>query len=250
MAFVVDTSTMAAAATAATYASHSFNQFVATDGSLALFLDHGDAYPRALALDEITGYLTGMPGSCADCEVRRLDILKFRGSLGNNFTGATANGFADGPSGALTTGVADPDQHPLDGAHGNEPSLMPNAYLISTDLTTGTSRFQWLTRNAPTNPKDVVGQPRLVQVGTDSFAILFDQRLGRQQLLEYRLVNSAGDVLASRSWHNVQFGALGEPAVAADRIFWVSPKVESHPGSDDLRGLDVTNPMKPTLLSR
>lgn len=249
-AFVVDTSTMTAAATGATYVSHSFNQFVATDGSLSVFLDHGDAYPRALTIDEITGYLTGMPGTCSDCLVRRLEILKFRGSLGSNFTGATANGFAVGPSGALTTGVADPDQHGLDGVHGNRPALMPNAYLISTDLATGNSRFQWLTRNSPNNPKDIVGQPRLVQVATDSYAVLFEERLGKQHLLEYRLVDSAGDVVASRTWHNVHFSAMGQPAVVGDRLFWIGARGDTAMGAGYLYALTIKDPAKPTLVSR
>lgn len=249
LAFVVDTSNMTAAATNATYVSHSFNQFVATDGNLSVFIDHGDAYPRALTLDEITGYLTGMPGSCTTCMVRRIEILKFRGSLGDNFTGATLNGFAVGPSGALTTGVADPDQHGLDGVHGNNVSLMPNAYLISTDLTSGTSKFVWLTRNSPTNTRDVVGQPRLVQVGTDSFAILFSERLGMTRLLQYRLVNSAGAILATKTWRNVNFSPMGQPTVLANRIFWVGAKGETSRGAGYLYGLSVTNPAKPTLLS-
>lgn len=248
LAFVVDTSTMTAAATSATYVSHSFNQFVVTNGTLAVFLDHGDAYPRALAVDEITGWLTGMPGTCTTCMVRRFDILKFRGSVDDNFTGATANGFAIGPSGVLTVGVADPDQHGLDGIHGNRPALMPNAYLISTNLTSGSSRFVWLTRNRPTNPRDVVGQPRIAPIGSDRYAILFGERLGRQHLMEYRLVNSAGAVIASQTWRGRQFSAFGPPAVVGNRLFWAGSRNQTAKGAAYLYALDIANPAMPTLV--
>ncbi len=250
MAFVVDTATMTAAATASTYVSHSFNQFVTTDGTLAYFLDHGDAYPRALTLDVIKGYDTGLPGVCSDCIVKRLEILKFPGSVGDNFTGATANGLAVGPSGVLTTGVSDPQDHPLHGVRGNKPSYLPNVYLLSTDVTAGTTKFEWLTRNPPRTKTDIVGQPRMTQVGADAFAIVFDEELGKRRSLQYRLVNSAGAVLASRSWPGLHFGAISQPALVAGRLLWVAPRTGATSGADYLYGLDVANPTKPTLLAR
>lgn len=68
------------------YASHSFNQFIETDGDYIYRVDHGDAYPRGIAvtrcpLDNIS-------------DVDYIIPLEFGGSIGNNTTNAGIGGMA------------------------------------------------------------------------------------------------------------------------------------------------------------
>lgn len=67
------------------YVSHSFNQFIVTDGAMIYRLDHGDAHPRAVVIskcnkDDIK--------ACSDTEV-----LSIRGEIGENLTGVSVGGF-------------------------------------------------------------------------------------------------------------------------------------------------------------
>ncbi|MDR1799571.1 MAG: hypothetical protein LBR19_06800, partial [Bifidobacteriaceae bacterium] len=66
------------------YQSHSFNQFVLTDGSTLYFLNHGDGYNRALELAKYN--LSGGTATSAG----KTSLITFDGTLGQNATGTTA----------------------------------------------------------------------------------------------------------------------------------------------------------------
>lgn len=63
------------------HVSHSFNQFVKYDGSNTVFVDHGDAYPRSVALTKLSG------GTYTQA-----DLFKIPGETGINSTGVTVGG--------------------------------------------------------------------------------------------------------------------------------------------------------------
>ena len=68
------------------HVSHSFNQFVATDGKKFILIDHGDAYPRSISINELdteSGYYKGSSS-----------LFDIPGSLGANCTGVTVGGIA------------------------------------------------------------------------------------------------------------------------------------------------------------
>ncbi len=78
------------------YVSHSFNQFIKTDGNHIVAVDHGDAYPRSIALieyptDFTTGQFISNMGWGQYCE--STDLLSIAGSIGDNTTNATVGGF-------------------------------------------------------------------------------------------------------------------------------------------------------------
>lgn len=64
------------------HVSHSFNQFIIHDKGTHIFADHGDAYPRSIALSEYNGYYYN--------EINMFDIP---GDIGANCTGVTMGGF-------------------------------------------------------------------------------------------------------------------------------------------------------------
>ena len=86
------------------YVSHSFNQFITTDGSTLLAADHGDAYPRSVSLikyNKAAGNdtFTDIYGSCDYVEV-----FPIQGSTGNNDTGVAVGGLVVSDSSYLIAG--------------------------------------------------------------------------------------------------------------------------------------------------
>ena len=73
------------------YVSHSFNQFIKIDENHIVAVDHGDAYPRAIALlkyptDVSAGKFT--PSYYNPCTLK--NVMTFPGNTGNNATGASS----------------------------------------------------------------------------------------------------------------------------------------------------------------
>lgn len=69
------------------YVSHSFNQFICTDGKSVYRVDHGDANPRAVAITkcDVDGKIT---------DVRYNYAYSILGGIGDNATGVSVGGFA------------------------------------------------------------------------------------------------------------------------------------------------------------
>ncbi len=65
------------------YVSHSFNQFILTDGSDLLVVDHGDAYPRSVALAKYT--LKAGAENVLNKGCSRVNALKIQGKGGNPY---------------------------------------------------------------------------------------------------------------------------------------------------------------------
>lgn len=271
LSFAVDTATMTTREVIAPYASHSFRQFVRPHGLDAVFLDHGDAYPRALQVGVVGGLfgpaptpITPAAPECADpggCEtdqpVPRFDIFRafaFPGKVGDNYTGTTVNGFEVGTTDALAVGLSVPNGHAVAGVHGSSSQFVRNAYVISTDLTNGTSRFAWITTYRPTAKRSSVGQPQLVPVGANRFAALFTTQVGARRTLRYVLLDETGTIVARKSWPRRQFAALGQPAIVGTKLLWVGfwsgTRRQSYRTGDFLYGLDLRDPGDPSLLTR
>lgn len=278
LSFAVDTTTMAASTVQAPYASHSFRQFVRPHGLDAVFADHGDGYPRALQIGVVGDLFGPLPNpvppdgapNCPEtgdptpappeCEMQqpspRFDTYKaltFPGKTGDNSTGATVNGFEVGTNDALSVGLSVPIRRRVR-ANGGWIRLVPNAYAISTNLVNGKSRFAWLTRYPPRAERWSVGQPALVPLGGDRFAVLFTTELRRRPTLRYALLDETGRVVARKSWPGRRFAGVAQPSLVGTKLFWVgfwrAPGGPYTRSGDLLYGLDLRDPRHPRLLSR
>lgn len=219
------------------YVSHSFQQLSVMHGSDLVFVDHGDAYPRAIAMHVIAGYPTGH-------EAKEYELLKLNGGVGDNWTGATVTGLVSGSSGVLVVGTSVPQ--PADGSVSNGPS---NVFAITADPKTGATQTRWLTSFAA-GSKESLGDPRLVTLGPDRYVLLFDVLRGDVHRTEYRLVNSSGTVLGSATFPGVFFSAGAVPAVVGSRLLWVGGAADQNAdASAFLFGLDVSAPKSPKLLA-
>lgn len=76
------------------YASHSFNQFILVDREQRIVaLDHGDAWPRAAVLN-VFGAKAGTENVTRG-KAKAVIVQRFRGSFGDNTTGASLGGLAE-----------------------------------------------------------------------------------------------------------------------------------------------------------
>ena len=98
---------------------------------------------------------------------------------------------------------------------------------------------------------------RIVQVGADRYALLFAVHTGQHaydfdgvRRMEYRLLNSAGTVLATASFPGVSFCAGSDPILIDDRLYWAGNNVwdEIMGNQVYLFALDVSDPRNPLLL--
>jgi hypothetical protein len=233
-----------------TYTSHSFNQLVTANGNDAVFLDHGDAYPRSLVITVLSDFFTGTTGSA------RHEIWQFPGAVGNNYTGTTVNGLVTGTGHALSTGVSVPHNNAVGGVTGSgseENRLLRNAYVISTDLGTGASVHRWLTTYNPNSTAVAVTEPRIVKVAEDTFVALFGVRTTTGESTEYRLLDPAGTVIGTASFPGLPFQPLADPMVSGSRLFWEGAhQWDDGPvrrGSHHLFGFNISNPAAPQLLA-
>lgn len=219
------------------YSSHSFQQLVAMNGSDLVMVDHGDAYPRAIQL----GVMAGYPDQR---NVTTYDLLPFPGAEGNNFTGASVTDLISGPDGVLVLG----NSIQQSGGSLGSPDERRNAFAISADPADGNHTVHWLTAFSAEGSRGAM-ESRAVQVGEDRYAVLVGVQDGPHYRLEYRLIDSAGDVLASTSFPDVFYATICEPIVVGETIYWVGdePTSSTSKTSAYLFGVDVSDPTTPVL---
>lgn len=223
------------------YCSHSFRQLVAMNSGSLVTIDHGDAYPRAIRM----GVMAHYP---AQRQVRTYDLFAFNGAIGDNFTGATVTGLVSGPSGVVVIGNSIQHPNAPNGTLGSADERR-NVYAIWADPATGTHVLRWLTDFPPLGADNAL-EPRAVQVGPDKYAILFSVLNGAGYRMEYRLIDSAGTVLGSASFPGAFFCAASNPILLGDKLHWLGIEPDSWPGPvpAHLYGMDVSDPMRPSLL--
>lgn len=213
--FVVDTRTMKLAENySQPYSSHSFAQFVQTDGERVYFLNHGDAYPRAVELEIFTNYMT------EHALEKDVTLFSLMGDIGDNYTGTTVNGFELGSQGHLVTGISVPHGNAVGGVTGFE-GLKKNLYLIVVSPDGSSTKFRWLTEY--TDQDDItVREPRLLKVSDDRFVILFQEERNGYPVLRYLLVDSAGNILAKRNYLGLGWEARTTPIYDSGKIMWLA----------------------------
>ena len=115
------------------YVSHSFNQFIKTDGNHIVAVDHGDAYPRSIALieyptDFTTGKFISNLGWGENC--KSTDLLSIAGNIGDNRINASVGGFEVTNSAYLVAASSIDQQN--DGYYSNICVLVNFAIIISS----------------------------------------------------------------------------------------------------------------------
>lgn len=144
------------------YVSHSFNQFIQTDGTYIYRVDHGDANPRAISITkcDVNGQIT---------DVSYTLPVSLSNVTGYNATGASIGGFELSSNECLITGNA------VDYAKSNvEYSEKRNVFVSITSKDLKKNNVVWLTKY--TNSSDVtVYTPQLVKLDRDQFMVMWEE---------------------------------------------------------------------------
>ena len=200
------------------YVSHSFNQFIKTDGNHIVAVDHGDAYPRSLALikyktDFTGGQFCSNIGYWCDsnqhiwvknyCNVT--DLLTISGQIGNNTTNATIGGFEISNTSYIVA-ASSIDQKKQEG--------LRNIYIFTQSKEDGTVKSNQIT--------DISGKynatsPYLVKINNNKFMVMWT--IKNDNTVYYTYIDGDGNVISDI---NTMSGQLSdcEPIVYNGMVLW------------------------------
>ncbi|MBQ6539440.1 MAG: dockerin type I repeat-containing protein, partial [Oscillospiraceae bacterium] len=191
------------------YVSHSFNQFIIADGDSIVWLDHGDAYPRAVTITRFTGL-----GSNEE----NADVLPICGEEGNNRTGVSVGGFEASGTCYLVAGntvVQDEKSY--------KPSGTRNVFITATDKSrmsdADSTVFRWIT-NYTDSDKITVSNPLLTKIESDRFLLMWTETDGnRNSVMLHVFLDGEGNPTSAISQSNYPMSDC-QPIVAGNRVIW------------------------------
>ena len=189
------------------YVSHSFNQFIATDGNDIYRADHGDAYPRGIAItkfnknDEVTDVNYTVP-------------MTFSGSIGDNYTGATLGGMQLSDNEVLVAGSS------IEKTEQTNTDRVFNIFVISTDKSLKDSKTQWLTDYTSAD-KINVGTPQLIKIGPEQFLMMWTETDANYQTVTKAVtLDSLGNITSDIVSRSVMLSDC-QPVFTSDgRVRW------------------------------
>lgn len=216
ISFAIDTKTMKGSTTGDVYTSHSFNQFVKFDNGNLYLLDHGDAFPRTITMTMIKDYKTAGETNTS------VNLFRFKGNIGDNFTGCTVGGMEVSENNVLVCGTSQPHYCKIKGVSGMKSSYAQNAYLIVTDKETGKSTVKWLTKNNPKKTKTQVGETRMVKLDDNRFAVMYttSKANNKNLKLHYMVVDGKGKKVYEKTYKNITLNGGTQPIVYKGRVVW------------------------------
>ncbi|MGN1403308.1 MAG: leucine-rich repeat domain-containing protein, partial [Ruminococcus sp.] len=197
------------------YVSHSFNQFVLTDGSSLYRLDHGDAYPRSVVLTKAP--ISSIASSS------NTNILKIAGNTGDNDTGVSVGGFSMAGGRLLAAGNSVDQNKATFDAYGRR-----NIFVTSTDTGLSKTRTVWLTGYGA-DSDITVRTPQLVKTGEDSLYVLWEEYRSSTGKTAVRIaeIDAGGNVKAGPYTLKARLSDCQPICTQAGHIVWEVSKTGS-----------------------
>ncbi len=166
------------------YTSHSFNQFIETDGYCIYTVDHGDAYPRSIVLSS----------SAPDLMRRyeRFDVIDLNktGTLGENWTGTTVGGFELTDNNCIIAGnVVNYEDYDVN------PDDTRNIYVAVTAKDFSSSTVKRLT-NYSADSEISVSNPHLVKINNTKLLVIWEETVEAtgEKYTKMATINENGDL--------------------------------------------------------
>ncbi len=162
------------------YVSHSFNQFIDTDGAYIYRVDHGDAMPRGIAItktavgDKVTNVNYTVP-------------FYMKGGIGMNWTGASVGGLALSKNNCLIVGNSI-DQNGDDAIQYNQ---CRNVFITVTTKDMRANKLIWLTEFKDGDGKSC-NTPQIVKLGNNAFLVLWEEVDTAKQNMTTKMVTIDG----------------------------------------------------------
>ena len=191
------------------YVSHSFNQFIKTDGNHIVALDHGDAHPRSAVLVKYNSdFTTGKFFPRYFEQVSNIDVVTYpEYTAGHyNYTGAAIGGFDVSSSSYIVA------QSTVDLDYINT-SETRNVYVSAVSKDLSTNKLNKITSYA--EGTDSASAPQLVKINNNSFLLLWS----RDTKVSCVKLNADGTV--NGSIHTFE-GSLSDcqPVIKNGRAVW------------------------------
>ena len=191
------------------YVSHSFNQFIKTDGNHIVALDHGDAHPRSAVLVKYNSdFTTGKFFPSYFEKVSNIDVVTYREYTSGhyNYTGAAIGGFDVSSSSYIVA------QSTVDLDYINT-SETRNVYVSAVSKDLSTNKLNKITSYA--EGTDSASAPQLVKMNDNSFLLLW----ARDTKVSCVKLNADGTV--NGSIHTFE-GSLSDcqPVIKNGRAVW------------------------------
>ena len=161
------------------YVSHSFNQFIQTDGSHVYRVDHGDAYPRAISITQCEN----------DGDITNVNYtlpVTLGNAIGNNTTGASIGGFELSSENCIIAGNAVDFTAEEINIWGKR-----NIFISVTDKNFAGSNIVWLTQYDENQDFDV-RTPHLVKLGEDQFLVMWEEASDNGKEVHTKIVTVDG----------------------------------------------------------
>jgi hypothetical protein len=185
------------------YSSHSFNQFIRTDGEYVYRIDHGDAYPRAVG---ITKCVVGE----SITKVEYILPISIPGSTGDNYTGVSVSGFEISDDTCIITG----NSVPLDDTYGSVSQR--NAFIVVADKELMASEIKWLT-NYDSDDNVSVLPPQIVKIGNNQFFVMWKEVSGSKETTYMVTIDSNGNTTSDIVSSNVILSEC-QPILCSDGL--------------------------------
>ena len=191
------------------YVSHSFNQFIKTDGNHIVALDHGDAHPRSAVLVKYNSdFTTGKFFPSYFDKVSNIDVVTYPEYTSGhyNYTGAAIGGFDVSSSSYIVA------QSTVDLDYINT-SKTRNVYVSAVSKDLSTNKLNKITSYA--EGTDSASAPQLVKINDNSFLLLW----ARDTKVSCVKLNADGTV--NGSIHTFE-GSLSDcqPVIKNGRAVW------------------------------
>ena len=191
------------------YVSHSFNQFIKTDGTHIVALDHGDAHPRSAVLVKYNSdFTTGKFFPSYSQKGGNVDVVTYPEYTSGhyNYTGAAIGGFDVSSSSYIVA------QSTVDLDYINT-SKTRNVYVSAVSKDLSTNKLNKITSYA--EGTDSASAPQLVKINNNSFLLLW----ARDTKVSCVKLNADGTV--NGSIHTFE-GSLSDcqPVIKNGRAVW------------------------------
>lgn len=198
------------------HVSHSFNQFVIADGKKFILADHGDAYPRAIAINELdteSGYYKGTSS-----------MFDIPGAQGANCTGVTLGGIAASSSSYLAvintidhSKATSYDSFKIYGLTKDERDAAVLVKPKNGDKAETVYLTDYVDRGM------LASTPRIVKINDDEFAVLWQEfTLGSSGdgILRFAVIDGRGNVKSKGSSSSAVLSKDCQPIYDSGRIIW------------------------------
>ena len=199
------------------YVSHSFNQFIKTEGNHLVAVDHGDAYPRSIVLTEYqTDFTNGQFISNMNYwknPCKSTDLFEFTGEIGDNATGASVGGFEVTDSAYLVAANSINQEDTSDDRSRHD---YRNVCIVGKSKRDGHTFVNWLTNlegdlSATT--------PYLVKINDNKYLVMWSYQKRSVGAIDYTYIDADGSQISPVYAMNGMLSDC-EPVYINDTVVW------------------------------